>query len=238
MANGQKLCMSCMRAVPAGSGECPHCSYNGSQRNPSVCLPIGCRLAGKYVVGRRLEDDGSSVSYIAYDISKKTPVELREFLPHGGCQREDHLLQAKPGAELHYKTALMDFCELYRSLLKISELPSLIPVLDFFEANGTAYAVFERFEGGISLKKFLSMSGGSLPFDKCFKLLGPVLDALEAIHSVNLIHRGVSPETIFVNRNGDVKLGGFATSSVRTKDAELKSKMQSGYSAPEQYSTT
>ncbi len=240
MANGQKLCMSCMNTVPAGASECPSCGYNGSQRNPGLCLPIGYRLANRYVVGRKLDEDSGSVSYVAYDMTRKSAVELREFLPHGGCTRgpDDFALHAKAGAELHFKTALMDFCELFRSLLKVGAAPSLIGTYDFFETNGTAYAALERFEGAVSLREFLTMSGGSLPFDKCMKLLSPVLDALEEIHSVNLIHRGVSPDTIFVNRNGDVKLGGFATSSVRTKDSEVASKMQSGYSAPEQYSTT
>lgn len=240
MGNGQKLCMSCMNAVPAGASECPRCGYNGSQRNPGLCLPIGYRLANRYVVGRKLDEDSGSVSYVAYDVSKKAAIELREFLPRGGCSRgpDDFALHPKAGAELHYKTALMDFCELYRSLLKLNGNPNIINTVDFFETNGSAYAALERFEGSISLREFLSMSGGSLPVDKCMKLLSPVLDALEAIHSVNLIHRGVSPDTIFINRNGDVKLGGFATSSVRTKDSEVASKMQSGYSAPEQYSST
>lgn len=229
-----------MNTVPAGASECPSCGYNGSQRNPGLCLPIGYRLANRYVVGRKLDEDSGSVSYVAYDMTRKSAVELREFLPHGGCTRgpDDFALHAKAGAELHFKTALMDFCELFRSLLKVGNTPSLFGTYDFFEANGTAYAALERFEGAVSLREFLTMSGGSLPFDKCMKLLSPVLDALEEIHSVNLIHRGVSPDTIFINRNGDVKLGGFATSSVRTKDSEVASKMQSGYSAPEQYSTT
>ncbi|MEG2525460.1 MAG: protein kinase, partial [Oscillospiraceae bacterium] len=240
MSNEHKLCMSCMNVVPAGASACPKCGYNGTQRNPALCLPIGYRLAHRYVVGRKLNDNGDSVRYVAYDCVEKAVVELCEFLPRNGCMRgpDDFVLHPKYGAELHYKTALVDFCELYRNLRKLKNERSLVNTLDFLEANGTAYAVLERFENGVTLKEFLSLSGGTIAFEKCMTLLSPVLDAIDAIHSVNLIHRGVSPDTIYVNRNGDVKLGGFATSSVRTKDTEVAAKMQSGYSAPEQYSTT
>ena len=239
MANGPKLCMSCMKAVPAGASECPNCGYNGTQRNPDPCLPIGFRLAGRYVVGHKLDSDSGSVSYIAFDMTRHCAVELREFLPQGGCTRnDDGTLHPRQGAELHYKTALVDFCELYRTLTSLKNVESLLRTLDFFETGGTAYAVLEYFDGALTLRELLSKSGGVLPFDKCFKLLSPVFDALDAMHNANLIHRGVSPDTIFINLNGDVKLGGFATSSVRTKDGDAVTKMQSGYSAPEQYSAT
>lgn len=239
MSNQKKLCLSCMSAVPGDAKACPKCGYNGTQKNPPECLPIGYRLRGRYVVGMRTDRDGDSVTYAGFDCSGNVPVEVREFLPRGGCKREPdtNALHPNPDAELHYKTALTDFCELYRNLRKLDNEPAVIRVTDFFEINQTAYAIMEKFDG-VTLREFLSMTGGSLPYEKCLVLLSPVLGAIESIHSVNLIHRGISPDTIFVNRNGDVKLGGYATSSVRTKDTEVAPKLFTGYSAPEQYSAT
>ncbi|MEG1650384.1 MAG: protein kinase, partial [Oscillospiraceae bacterium] len=240
MSGQRKLCLSCMCAVPSDAKSCPKCGYNGSQKNPEQCLPIGYRLCSKYVVGMHKSFDGDSCTYIGFDCTANTVVEIKEFLPHSGCSRDKqdgYSLRPTQDAELHYKTALMDFVELYRNLAKLSNEQTVIKVQDFFEANLTAYAVLETFNG-VTLREFLDMMGGTIPFDKCMILLSPVLDALSRIHSVNLIHRGVSPETIFVNRNGDVKLGGYATSSVRTKDTEVAPKLFSGYSAPEQYSST
>lgn len=239
MSNTTKLCMSCMNPVPADAAACPNCGFNGTQRNPDVCLPIGYRLFSRYVIGMRKDYDGDSVSYVGYDVSLNIPVEVREFLPVNGCARDpkDYRLIPKTGAELHYKTALSDFCELYKNLAKLTSDEGLIRTTDFFEANGTAYAVLEAFDG-VTLREFLSLKGGRIPFDQCMLLLTPVLDALYSIHKVNLIHRGVSPETIYINRSGFVKLGGFATSSVRTKGTEVANKLFPGYTAPEQYSTT
>ncbi|MEA4911462.1 MAG: PASTA domain-containing protein [Oscillospiraceae bacterium] len=239
MSNTTKLCMSCMNPVPANATACPNCGYNGTQRNPEVCLPIGYRLFSRYVIGMRKDYDGDSVSYIGYDVSLNTPVEVREFLPVNGCQRNasDNRLLPKVGAELHYKTALSDFSELYKNLAKLTSEEGLIRTTDFFEANGTAYAILEAFDG-VTLREFLSLKGGRISFEQSMMLLTPVIDALYSIHKVNLIHRGVSPDTIYINRNGFVKLGGFATSSVRTKGTEVANKLFPGYTAPEQYSTT
>ncbi len=237
MGAQDKLCMSCMRPVPADARSCPHCGYDGTQNNPENCLAIGTRLkGGRYVIGMRAETDGDSITYIAFDCKTSAVVFVREFLPKGFCirQRGELVLAPTAGAELRYKTSLADFCELYGALVRLPEDTPVVRVVDFFEANGTAYAVLERF-AGLPLRELLSRAGGTVSFEQAYALLEPVGAALRAIHEVNLIHRGVSPATIFINRNGDVRLGGFATSSVRTRGAGVTPKLQSGYSAPEQY---
>lgn len=238
MSVQEKLCMSCMRPVPLDVTACPHCGYNGTQQNPAGIMPIGTRLkGGRYVIGMRTEMDGNSVTNIAYDCKLNTMVYVREFLLKDKCSRAkgELALQSNVGDELLYKTELMDFCELYRSLSRISNDIPLIRVTDFFEANGTAYAVMERF-GGIPLRELLSRAGGTISFDQAYALLQPVGEALNEMHDVSLLHRGISPNTIFVNHKGDVRLGGYGTASVRTKGSEIPSRLQSGYSAPEQYS--
>lgn len=235
--SADKLCMSCMRSVPEDARCCPHCGYDGTQNNPENCLAIGTRLkGGRYVIGMRAETDGDSITYIAFDCKLGVVVFVREFLPKGVCsrQRGELVLSPAAGFELRYKTLLVDFCELYGALSRLPKDTPVVRVVDFFEANGTAYAVLERF-AGLPLRELLSRAGGTVSFDQAYALLEPVGAALSAIHRVNLIHRGVSPTTIFINRNGDVRLSGFATSSVRTRGTDVTPKLQSGYSAPEQY---
>ncbi len=238
MSNETKLCMSCMNEVPASATSCPHCGFNGSQRNPEICLPIGYRLNNRYVIGMRKDYDGDSVSYVGYDCSLNCIVEVREFLPVNGCTRDpkDYRVNPKAGAELHYKTSLMDFCELFKNLAKLTSEQNIIRTTDFFEANQTAYAVMEVFDG-ITLREFLSLKNGKVTYEQSLLLLTPIIDALYSIHKVNLIHRGVSPDTVFISRSGFIKLGGFATSAVRTKGTEVANKLFSGYTAPEQYTT-
>ncbi len=237
MSESTKLCMCCMSEVPAGSRECPVCGYNGTQQNPHTCLAIGSRIAGRYIVGGVLDSDGDSVLYSAYDMSCAQKVCVQEFLPAYGCQRSaDGLtLLPKEGAEQHFKASLGEFSAIFFALSLIDDEPGLIKVLDFFEANGTAYAVLERFEG-VSLKSFLKMGRGAMRYDQCEKVFAPVFAAVSRLHSRGIVHGGISPFTVFINRNGDVKLGGYATPSVRTRGSEVNAKIFGGYAAPEQYS--
>ena len=239
MSNGVKLCRSCMNSVPIDAANCPNCGYNGNQQNDVNCLPIGHRLAGRYIFGMRKAYDGDSSTYVAFDSALNRRIEIKEFLPQGFCRRNPETMELvpNPGFELLYKTSLMDFSELYKNLRKIEDNPGIVRVYDFIDTNATAYAIIDSFDG-ITLREFLSMAGGKITCEQATKILTPVFAALEAVHSVNLIHRGISPETIFVNRNGDVRLGGFATSQVRTRGTEVASKLYSGFSAPEQYSST
>lgn len=231
-----KLCMCCMNAVPQDSKECPSCGFNGMQKNPGVYLQIGHRIAGRYVVGGVFSSDSESVTYNGFDISSSKKVLICEYLPAHGCYRAEDgcSLLPKSGAEQHYKSALADFKNLYFALSLIDGEPSLIDVLDYFEANNTAYAVQEYFHG-VALKDFLRMGGGAIRYDQCESIMAPVFSAVEALHSKGIIHGGISPSTVFINRNGDVKLAGYATPSVRTKGTEVASKLFVGYAAPEQY---
>ena len=239
MSNENKICISCMNQVSANAAACPSCGYDGSTNNPEIGLKIGYRLNARYVVGALKVNDGDSVSYIGYDVSLAKKVEIREFLPVNGCSRdkESAALVPKQGAELHYKTSLMDFSDLFRNLKKLTYEDGIVKILDFFEENNTAYAVIEYFEA-MTLREFLGIKSGLITWEQCNIIMEPIFNALNSIHSVNLIHRGVSPETIMISKDGEIKLSGFATTSVRTKGTDVVAKLFLGYSSPEQYSTT
>ena len=66
-------------------------------------------------------------------------------------------------------------------------------------------------------------------------MLRPVVYGVESMHRMGLLHRGISPETVFITKTGSAKLSGYATLGLRTADSELKSQMFDGYAAPEQY---
>ena len=235
----EKICMSCMNLVSKDASSCSYCGYNGSQQNPEIYLPIGYRLNNRYVIGRVEITEGDSTFYAGYDLQSSKRVEVREFLPVHGCSRNEETKQLIPktGAELHYKTSLMDFSDLYKNLRKLSYEEAIVQTVDYFELNQTAYAVLEYFDG-VTLREFLGLKSGIITFEQCMSIMDSIFDALNSIHSVNLTHRGVSPETIIISRTGEIKLFGFATTSVRTKGTDFACKLFSGYSAPEQYSTS
>ncbi|MGI5888972.1 MAG: protein kinase domain-containing protein [Oscillospiraceae bacterium] len=232
----QKLCICCMSPIEDGVSKCPVCGYDGTQNNDPQYLPIGYRLHGRYIMGRVEDFDGEVATYISYDWKEACTVYIKEFLPENGCSRveESMVVVPKNGAEKHFRSSLETFAEYYKKLSSI-ECQSLIEVSDCFLDNNTAYAVVKKFDG-ITLKEFLKLKNGTLTWKQCKMLIYPVMDAAKEMHKAGLIHRGISPETIFINRNGEIKLGGFATPAVRARGTEVSSRLYQGYSAPEQYS--
>lgn len=59
---------------------------------------------------------------------------------------------------------------------------------------------------------------------------------MSLVHNAGVLHRGISPDTIYVTDKGELKLTDFCISAVRTANTELKNEIFSGYAAPEQYS--
>ena len=132
-----------------------------------------------------------------------------------------------------FKTTRMDFVDLYRSLVTLGRTEGLVTVLDLVETNNTAYAVREPDEGE-TLQAYLDAREEPLTQEEALMLLRPVVYGVEAMHRMGLLHRGISPETVFITPAG-AKLSGYATLGLRNAGGELKSQLVDGYAAPEQY---
>ncbi len=107
-------------------------------------------------------------------------------------------------------------------------------VLDVFYENNTCYTVYE-FINGISLKTYLANSAGEMSWEQVKELFPPILTTISLIHSAGIIHRGISPQTIFVTDKMELKLTGFSISAARTTNTEIACEIYTGYAAPEQY---
>lgn len=233
-----KLCMSCMSRVPAEAEACPHCNYDGTQENDSYALPIGARLGDNYVLGRAIDCDGEKITYIGFDLSAKTRIFVKEYMPLHGAVRNAETGEVTPknGAEIHFKTGLSDFTEMFTSLKSLGACEGLVKTLDVVFQSNTAYAVQEFFSG-VSFKNFVKRNEGKLTAEDCAELLSPVIDALALMHEKNMLHCGISPDTIKLNREGVVKIGGFCTPSMRTVGTEYSISLSDGFAAAEQYSS-
>lgn len=216
---------------------CPYCGQSFENTNPAGTLPFNTLLAGRYTIGRVQSLDGEGVLYAAVDNSTSRRVVIKEYVPVTICaaRARDGSVIPRQGREVLFKTTRMDFVDLYRSLVTLGRNEGLVQVLDLVEANNTAYAVREPDEG-TPLVAYLEQRAEPLTQNEALLLLRPVVYGVEAMHRMGLLHRGISPETVFITRTGEAKLSGYATLGLRTADSELKSQVFDGYAAPEQYS--
>ena len=87
MADFDSLCKGCMTEI----GEqkiCPKCGYNQDDKQSAPYLPIGTVLEGRYIIGKKVDQNEEGVGYIAYDNVNKNSIYVREFLPLSMCKRE------------------------------------------------------------------------------------------------------------------------------------------------------
>jgi len=237
--NIDNLCMGCMREKSEGAVKCLKCGYvDGSPYLPSYLAPKTV-LKERYLVGKVLSYNGSGATYIAFDMIMKCKVKIREYMPENLASRDkgDPQIKATAGSEIQYKSLKMDFMDLARHLVKLNSLSEVEHVNDMFEENNTAYIVYEFVEG-MTLAEFLKKNGGYISWEDTKQLFMPLLSCMSAIHTSEIIHRGISPETILVDRSGNLKLTAFDIAPSRTARSELVAQLYAGYAAPEQYASS
>lgn len=239
MANmNANLCMGCMRDI-SDETVCPFCGYDTDSPYLQAYLKPRTILLDRYIVGKMLRYNGEGATYIGFDINTGRKVEIREYMPDllSSRKKGSNELVVYPGSETQFKALMSDFVELSVSLSKMTTLSSIVPVINLFEENNTVYAIYEYVDA-ITLREFINQNAGELPWTQAKNMFTPLLTAISTVHNMDIIHRGISPETIYVTKNGVLFLKGFSIASVRTASSELTPEISPGYAAPEQYKPT
>lgn len=218
---------------------CPNCGYinNSATVNPDY-LPPTTRLHQRYELGNLLSYNNESGVYIAYDTQIDTVVEIREFMPRPIAVRnpdDGSLLVEKDHLPL-YKQLSTEFIDLNHALSKIRTIGDLVQVYELFTENNTFYVVMEHVEGE-SLNEYLSQKYGELNLEEALNLFSSTVKSLQKLHEIGLVHGGISPQTLYINRNNQVKIGGFCIPSIRRENPLIEPELFEGYAAPEQYDT-
>lgn len=235
MMNTDHLCMSCMREI-GDENQCPYCGFHADSPQLAPYLPLRTVVAERYLAGKLLDYNGDGATYMGWDLEMNAPVTIREFLPDSIAERrEDLTLVPMAGCEITYRDCYQSFLELWRKLARMRGLSALILVFDIVEDHGTAYAISEYMEG-VSLREyFLRSPSGYLSWEQARILFMPVLSTLGTLHSAGIIHRGISPTTLIVGKNGKMRITGFSIWQARTARGDLTAQLFPGYAAIEQY---
>ena len=232
MTDLSELCPGCM-SPKADDDQCRKCGFDGTA-NPDEFLQIKTILSDRYLVGKLLSSNGEGATYMGYDAELDSPVFIREFFPKGLCTREGENVYASEQYSDSFVTHKNEFLSLARVLARMRNLSAILPVYDIFEQNDTAYYISEAVEY-ITLRDFLVRNGGRLNYNQMCRLFKPVFSTLASLHSVGVIHRGISPETMIVGRDGRLRVIGFCISDLRTARTTLAPELFKGYAAIEQY---
>ena len=234
----ESLCMGCMTVTNAAD-VCPQCGYrNHTRAESSVQLSPRTPLKERYVLGRVLGQGGFGITYLAYDLESKRKVAIKEYFPLEIATRAKDMsvtpLSSKNRHDLKY--GLGKFVEEAEALARFKDHPGVVSMLDFFYGNGTGYIVTAYIEGQ-TLKEYLLKRGGRIPYPAALKILNFVMNALGDLHSVGILHRDISPDNIFLEVNGGVKILDFGATrhAMGEQSRSLSIVLKPSYTPVEQY---
>ena len=235
----RKICYKCMEQYDAQYHVCPHCGYDDRTPYDPMYIAPGTILRDKYLFGVLLECNGDGATYEGYDISAERRVLIREYMPINLCTRVKNkpIISVNYNNLAKYKAFMAEYTELGQSLARLRNNTCINNVLDMFAENNTTYTVFEHIDG-VKLLSYLKENAGEISWEQVSKLFSPLFTTIGILHNAGIIHRAISPDTVYITDKGELKLSGFCVSAVRTADAGLEYELFKGYAAPEQYSAS
>lgn len=233
MVNTERLCLGCMNDN-GGEKVCPICGYDSSSKNPSNALPTNYIVKERYLLGKMLSVNGEGFTYIAWDSLNDNIVKVKEYFPIDVAARNpDMTVSIVSGAEYTFNESLLEFLEINRKIMSL-ELSALVPVIDVFEENGTAYAVLQNISG-ITLTEFLAKNGDILKWEQARALFLPLIDTLSGMNDLGIIHGGICTDTVIVGRDGKLRISDYSVKNLRNGSSQLKPQLFEGFAAAEQY---
>ena len=231
------LCYNCFREKP--EGPCPYCGFDlaENERKFPVALRAGTVLNGRYIVGRVLGQGGFGITYLAWDTKLEARVAVKEFMPNEIATRVGTTVSVAVESRTEdFTYGAERFQEEARTLAKFIGNPNIAAVTSYFDENDTSYFVMDYIEG-ISFKTYIEGRGGKVSVEEALNVMIPVLRALTAVHAEGFIHRDVTPDNIYITKDGQVKLLDFGSArySIGDKSKSLDVILKVGYAPKEQY---
>lgn len=208
------------------------------QADPRAPLPVGATVGG-YTIAAKLGQGGFGITYRATNKANGAAVVLKEHLPAGLAARQPGSTFAtciSPEAEERFKATMREFTEEVTVLKGLSH-PGIVPILDSFEANGTAYFVMPFVPGAplkLSEEASLEPTRQAREARRIRQLLYPLLSTLEYLQQHNIVHRDIKPDNILITPGGNPILLDFGSARQLQPDKVFTNIFTPDFCAPEQ----
>lgn len=235
-----KRCFTCFGEYEEGFQICPHCgTVENNKPNEPIHLAPGTVLANRYILGQSVGSGGFGIVYSAWDLKLETVVAVKEFFVSRLVTRAEGLknliITKKSQEEFEYRKER--FLAEARNMARFGSHRSIPNVFEFFEENNTAYIVMELLKG-VALNDYLNQSGGKIDIDFALMIANEVGNALISMHELNIVHRDVAPDNIYICSGKEIKIKLMDLGAAKladTTDQVIDIILKPGYSPTEQY---
>lgn len=204
-----------------------------------LALPVGTVLSGdQFTITEHLGAGGFGITYRAMDNVLGRTIVIKECFPEDFCARNGKNVVVRNQAHAKpFRSIVEMFMREARALAKLRH-PNIVGVHRAFEENGTAYMVLDLIEGR-DLFDILDTSTSRLSPARVKDILLQLLDAIEEVHKLDLLHRDISPDNILIEASGKPVLIDFGAArgdaSRHTRAVSALLVVKDGYSPQEFY---
>jgi serine/threonine protein kinase len=180
---------------------------------------------------------GFGIVYLAFDHALEREVAVKEYMPASLAGRTETLhvtVRSQSDADT-FALGLRSFVNEARLLARFDH-PSLLKVLRFWEANGTAYMAMPVLRG--RTLRDVRMSLSEAPTEGWVRaLVEPLLGAIETLHAAGVYHRDIAPDNIQIEPDGRPVLLDFGAARrvLSDKTQTLTAILKPAYAPIEQY---
>ena len=189
---------------------------------------------GKFTIGRVLGEGGFGITYKGAHKPLQRTVALKELFPESAVREGTRVLVPANRQEsfLQERESILHEARLIARLTS----PNILKVHDMFLENGTAYIVMEYLKGQTLQERIDSL--GRLSMADVQTIALDTCEALEEIHSNQMLHRDIKPTNIMLT--GDLRTVlidfGSAREFLVRQTKQHTRILTEDYAAPEQYS--
>ena len=226
-----------------GLEPCPNCGFDEVGQEDPLCLPFRARLVSRYLVGCRIGKGRKSITYLVKETRPPFRIlAVKEYFPRDIAERSSTQISAISGCQDEFSRGLENFL-LEGDILKRASHPNIVRGYGSLRANGTGYILMEYCEG-LSLQQFFQAEflRDKRFFDEkeALSIMLPILEALEELHGVGLVHCDVSANNIHLVRHRSDRelrpiLLDFGSAQFSSRGQQRPVTATRGYSPPEQH---
>jgi serine/threonine protein kinase len=192
-------------------------------------------LRNKYIIKNVLGEGGFGITYLAKDTILDSEVCVKELYISGSSTRGENMtVQTQNMKEFSFSDFKERFLQEAKQLARFNHY-NIVRVIDYFEANNTAYVVMEYIKGK-TLKELVA-SKGPISFQESNNIIAQLLTAVEIVHNAGMLHRDIKPDNLIITEDGRVVLIDFgsARAFAEGKTVAQTAFVSPGYAPLEQY---
>jgi serine/threonine protein kinase len=197
-------------------------------------------IIDQYIIERELAHGGFSSVYLAKQRSSYAHVTIKEYLPRKFAHRTWNNIivpNDKASTPFYLKGRTRFFKE--ANVLATLKHPNIVDVINFFQANETAYMVM-TYHSGMTLDKIIKQHTSRITERQFIKIFDLLLSGVGMIHQHGILHLDIKPNNILIRpQNNPILLDFGANQPFPTASINIDSTVIThGFSPPEQYNQT